>query len=133
MDTQQKQNQLFIQLVAMFHIAGMQQMGKIKHPVTDKIERNLEAAQNSIDLLDMLKEKTRGNLGAEEEKMLDQILQELKLNFVDERAKPAQETDEKKEGGTEDGESKGEDKEGSRGEDKEENKGEDKEEGEKTA
>jgi len=100
MDTKQKQNQLFIQLVAMFHIAGMQQMGKIKHPVTDKIERNLEAAQNSIDLLDMLKEKTRGNLSEEEEKMLDQILQELKLNFVDETAKPAQENNEKKEAGT---------------------------------
>jgi len=98
MDTQQKQNQLFIQLVTMFHVAAMQQMGKIKHPVTDKIERNLPAAQNSIDLLDMVKEKTRGNLSHEEEKWLEHVLQELKLNYVDEAAKPAPEAGEQEEG-----------------------------------
>ncbi|MCK5571910.1 MAG: DUF1844 domain-containing protein [Bacteroidetes bacterium] len=92
MDTQQKNHALFTQVVAMFHVAAMQQMGKIKHPVTDKIERNLEGAQNSIDLLDMLKEKTKGNLDDEERKMLGQVLQELKLNYIDESSKPASES-----------------------------------------
>jgi hypothetical protein len=110
MDTQEKQSQLFVQLAAMFHVAGMQQMGKIKHPVTDKIERNLEAAQNSIDLLDMLKSKTRGNLSGEEEKMLDQIIQDLKLNFVEEAAKPAPDTGRPEESGAEEDSANGEGK-----------------------
>jgi hypothetical protein len=79
---------MFVSLVTMFHLAAMQQMGKIKNPLTDSIERNLEAARESIDLLEMLRSKTRGNLSAEETRMLEQVLQELRLNFVDESSKP---------------------------------------------
>ncbi len=59
-------------------------MGKLKHPVTDKIERNLELAKISIDTLDMLKIKTKGNLSEYEVKFLDEVIRELKLNYVDE-------------------------------------------------
>jgi len=59
-------------------------MGKLKHPVTDKIERNLELAKISIDTLDMLKVKTKGNLSEYEEKFLDEVIRELKLNYVEE-------------------------------------------------
>jgi len=79
----------FSQLVLMFHAAAMQQMGKTKNPLLDKIERDLAAAQGSIDLLDMLKEKTKGNLTPDEERLITGILKELKLNFVDEMNKPA--------------------------------------------
>jgi uncharacterized protein YjaG (DUF416 family) len=58
----------------------------MKSPVTDKIERNLEQAQISIDLLDMLEAKTHGNLTENETKLLKSVIQELKLNFVDESA-----------------------------------------------
>jgi len=78
---------LFGQLVAMLHFAAMQQMGKIKNPMTETIERNLEGARHAIDTLDMLQARTRGNLTAEEEQFLKQMLQELKLNYVDEVAK----------------------------------------------
>jgi hypothetical protein len=88
MNTTEKNQLLFMQLVAMFHFAAMQQMGKVKNPVTDAIERDLSAAQGSIDVLDMLKEKTRGHLALEEERFLTQVLQELKLNYVDESSKP---------------------------------------------
>ena len=88
MDTAQQHEIMFTQLVLMFHTAAMQQMGKLKNPMTDKIERNLEAAKNSIDLLDMLKEKTRGNLSDDESRLLRQVVQELKLNFVDEKNRP---------------------------------------------
>lgn len=79
---------MFTQLVAMFHAATMQQLGKIKNPMTDAIERNLDAARNSIDILAMLQAKTRGNLSADEERFLKQVLQELRLNYVDESQKP---------------------------------------------
>ncbi len=88
MEDKQKQEIMFTQLVLMFHTAAMQQMGKLKSPLTDTLERNLEAAQNSIDLLDMLREKTKGNLSAEESRLLLQVIQELKLNYVDEAGKP---------------------------------------------
>ena len=88
MNTQEKYQLYFTQLVVMFHAATMQQLGKVKNPLTDKIDRDLAAAQSSIDMLDMLKEKTRGNLSGDEERFLSQILQELKLNYVDESNKP---------------------------------------------
>ena len=85
MDSAKKYQLLFTQLIVMFHAATMQQLGKVKHPVTDKIEKNLEAAENTIDILDMLQAKTKGNLAADEEMLLTQILQELKLVFVQEK------------------------------------------------
>jgi len=90
-----KNKVLFTQLVVMLHGAAMQQMGKIKNPLTDKIERDLTQAQFSIDMLDMMKEKMKGNLSPEEERFLQSILQELKLNYVDEVSKDQQQSQEK--------------------------------------
>jgi len=87
MERQEMYAALFGQLVAMLHFAAMQQMGKIKNPMTDTIERNLEGARHTIDTLDMLEARTRGNLTPEEEQFLRQMLKELKLNYVDEMAK----------------------------------------------
>lgn len=75
---------MFIQLVMQNQQIAIMSMGKLKHPVTDKIERNLELAKISIDTLDMLKVKTKGNLSEYEEKYLDEVIRELKLNYVDE-------------------------------------------------
>jgi hypothetical protein len=97
MESSEKNQALFAQLIMMLHGAAMQHMGKIKNPLTDKIERDLMQAQFSIDMLDMIQGKTRGNLGPEEERFLQSLLQELKLNYVDEMNKdqknqPQQET-----------------------------------------
>ena len=77
-------NILFMQLVIQNQQIAMMAMGKIKNPVTDKIERNLEHAKVYIDSLDMLMAKTKGNLSEYEEKFLTETLKELKLNYVDE-------------------------------------------------
>jgi hypothetical protein len=87
MDNNEKQQFYFSQLVLMFHTATMHQLGKIKNPMTGAIERDLAAAQNSIDVLDMLKEKTKGNLSEQEARLLSTVIQELKLNYVDEANK----------------------------------------------
>jgi hypothetical protein len=97
MDEKQKNEIMFTQLVLMFHTAAMQQLGKLKNPLAGTLERNLEAAQTSIDLLEMLKEKTQGHLSANESRLLLQVLQELKLNYVDEAAKPEPPAEEKTE------------------------------------
>lgn len=88
---EQKQQALFMQLVLMFHQATWQQLGKIPNPMTNKVERDLEQARMSIDLLDMLKARTQGNLSEDESRMLEQVLRELKLNFVDELDKEKKE------------------------------------------
>lgn len=78
---------LFGGLVTMFQTAALQQMGKVQNPVTQKIERDLEQAQMSIDMLEMLKTKTAGNLKKEEDEYLNGVLRDLRLNFVDEQKK----------------------------------------------
>lgn len=88
MDQKEKDQVLFAQVVLMFHNLAMSQMGKIKNPMTDKVERDLAGAQSTIDILDMLKERTRGNLSQEEDGFLTNMLRDLKLNYVDEANKP---------------------------------------------
>jgi hypothetical protein len=66
-------------------------MGKIKNPATDKLEKDLMQAQLSIDIIDMMKEKTEGNLNDDEKKFLDNMIAQLKLNYVDEVEKDKKE------------------------------------------
>ncbi len=82
--TDPNHNILFMQLIIQNQQIAMMAMGKIKNPVTDKIDRNLEHAKLYIDTLDMLQAKTKGNLSEYEEKLLTETLKELKLNYVDE-------------------------------------------------
>ncbi len=91
----QKNEILFLQLIMTFETAAWQQMGKIKNPLTDKIERDLNQAQLSIDMLDMIKAKTLGNLTDNEVRVLDKAVSELKLNFVDELEKERKEREKK--------------------------------------
>jgi hypothetical protein len=93
---EEKNTSLLFSLIMTFQAAAMQQMGKLKNPISDKIERDLQQAQLSIDILDMLEEKTKGNLSDDESRFLKGILQELKLNYVDESTKEQQSTDKEK-------------------------------------
>lgn len=74
---------LFSNLVIMLSSSAMQQLGKLVNPATGKAEVNLEGAQVTIDMLSMLRDRTKGNLLAEEEKMLGDILSSLQLNYVE--------------------------------------------------
>ena len=78
---------LFTQLVLSFQAAAWQQMGKVPSVVSGKVERSLETAKFSIDMLGMLEEKTKGNLSEEELKFLRHILFELRMNFLEEQKK----------------------------------------------
>jgi hypothetical protein len=80
-----------MQLVAMFQMAAMQQMGKLANPVTNEIERDLDQARASIDMIETLKRKTEGNRSAGETEFLDKVLFELHMNFVDESGRAAAE------------------------------------------
>ena len=75
---------LFLQLVSMFQVAAMQQLGKIVNPVSNEVDRDLDQAKFSIDVLDALKEKTLGNLSKRENEYLEKVLFELHMNYVNE-------------------------------------------------
>jgi len=79
---------LFVSLVAMFQGAAIQQMGKLINPMTGKVERDLEQAKLSIDILGMLEAKTKGNLTEDEQRLLSHALFELRMNYLDEVNKP---------------------------------------------
>ena len=92
----EKNDQLFMQLIYMFHTSAMQGLGKIADP-TGQVNRNLEYVSQTIDIMEMLKVKVKGNISEDIEKMLDGMLSELKLNYVDEKAKPEVKEETKKE------------------------------------
>ena len=79
-------------IVSLAHTAAVH-FGDVPDPVSGQtIEANLPAAQQMIDILSLLEEKTRGNLTAEERNLLDQILYELRLRYVEaSKQTPAQE------------------------------------------
>lgn len=89
----------FVQLVLMFQTAAMQQMGKIQNPITKEMERDLNQAKLSVDMLEMIQQKTKGNLSESEKKFLDHVLFELRMNYVDEvnKDKPEKKEEGKKE------------------------------------
>jgi len=87
------ERELFIGLVQSFQAAAMQQMGKVMNPFTEKIERDMAHAKMSIEMLEMLRTRTSGNLTGQEARFLNHVLTELRLNFVAEidrdKAEPA--------------------------------------------
>jgi hypothetical protein len=74
---------LFVNLTLMLSTWAMQQMGKLVNPATGKAETDLGAAQFTIDLLDMIKLKTKGNLDPDETRLLNETLSTLQINFVE--------------------------------------------------
>jgi hypothetical protein len=62
-------------------------LGEAEHPDTGTLEKNLSLARQTIDLLGMLEEKTRGNLTGDEERLIGQILFDLRMRYV-EQSKP---------------------------------------------
>lgn len=58
-------------------------LGEAPNPETGQAEKNLPMAQQTLDLLGLLKLKTQGNLTPEEQKLFDELLADLRLRFVD--------------------------------------------------
>jgi hypothetical protein len=59
-------------------------LGDVANPETGaRTEPNLEGASQMIEILSLLEEKTKGNLSAEERQVLEQVLYELRMRFVE--------------------------------------------------
>lgn len=77
----------FVSLILSLQAAAMHQMGKTVNPMTGQLDRQLERANESIQMLEMIERKTKGNLDADETRLLSHVLYELRLNYVDELKK----------------------------------------------
>ncbi len=82
MNPTEAQEFLFMQLVYQNQQLGLMGLGKLKNPITNKEEKNLEQAKLAIDMLDMILVKTKGNLTEREEHFLQDVTRELKLGYV---------------------------------------------------
>ncbi len=62
-------------------------LGEIANPLTGKHEKDLDQAKYTIDMLEVLKEKTKGNVTEDERKMLDSLIFELRMRYVNSAGK----------------------------------------------
>jgi len=72
----------FANLIFSFSTSVLIQLGEIQDPVTQKSDKNLPLAKQTIDLIGMLKEKTKGHLTPEEEKLIETVLYDLRMRYV---------------------------------------------------
>ena len=94
------EEQLFDNLISSLIHSVWISLGKIKNPMSDKIERNLFAASMNIDMLDMLYKRMDGNLSEKEESYLSHILSEIKMNYIEEKKRGDDLPEDKKEENT---------------------------------
>jgi len=78
-----RQQILFLSLVQSLVSSAWIHLGKMKNPVTGTNSIELEEASMSIDMLEMLHNRTQGNLSDDEKRFLENALSDLKINFVE--------------------------------------------------
>jgi hypothetical protein len=72
----------FTNLILSISTSALIQLGEIEDPVSKAPSQNLPLAKQTIDLIGMLQEKTKGNLTSEEEKILEHVLYDLRMRYV---------------------------------------------------
>jgi hypothetical protein len=78
---------LFQNLVVNLARQAAANLGASRHPLTGQIEVDLEGAQQMIELLEALREKTHGNLTAEETDLIEGLIGDLQMQYVAVRSK----------------------------------------------
>ncbi|CAN5372067.1 DUF1844 domain-containing protein [soil metagenome] len=78
----------FATFILSLNHSAMMHLGEAPHPEDERVEINLPLAKQTIDLLGLLEERTKGNLTGEEERLMTQLLFDLRLRYV-ERSKAA--------------------------------------------
>jgi hypothetical protein len=83
-DQVSKHDQVLLALVLNLQSVAMVQLGKVTNPVSGAIERDLDAARGTIDILEMFKNKCRTDTAAPVLRLLDQAVMDLQMNYLDE-------------------------------------------------
>ena len=72
----------FSNFVLSLATSALVHMGEVKDPALEGVEKNLPMSKHTIDALDMIKEKTKGNLDEKELKLLENVLYELRMRYM---------------------------------------------------
>jgi hypothetical protein len=72
----------FATFVYSLSTSALVHLGEIPEPITEKMDKNLPLAKQTIDILGILQEKTKGNLTQEEENLLNNFLYDLRMRYV---------------------------------------------------
>jgi hypothetical protein len=72
----------FANFILSLSTSALIQLGVIQDPATKQVTKYLPLAKQTIDLIGMLKEKTKGNLNPEEENLIEYILYDLRMRYV---------------------------------------------------
>jgi len=72
----------FASFIFSLSTSALMHLGELSDPLTQKREKNLPLAKQTIDILGILKEKTKGNLTPEEEKLMENLLTDLRWRYV---------------------------------------------------
>jgi len=72
----------FVSFIFSISTSALIQLGEIEDPFTQKKSKNIPAAKQTIDLIGMLREKTKGNLTPDEDKFTEQVLFDLRMRYV---------------------------------------------------
>ncbi|MBU0639628.1 MAG: DUF1844 domain-containing protein [Planctomycetes bacterium] len=72
----------FAELVNLIAMQAMVGLGMVASPTGERLPANFELAKHFIDMLQALEDKTKGNLDDDEKKMMDQILYELRMRYI---------------------------------------------------
>jgi hypothetical protein len=72
----------FASFILSLATSAMANLGEVPDPETGQLNENLEAAQQMIDILTMLEQKTKGNLEPDEDNLLENLLYELRMKFL---------------------------------------------------
>lgn len=84
-----KHDHVLMGLVFSLQHAAMVQLGKLQDPLSGGVARDLDQARATIDILEMLKVKCRAGTPEDLQRLLDQTVLNLQLNYMDELKKPA--------------------------------------------
>ncbi|MEO1992066.1 MAG: DUF1844 domain-containing protein [Pirellulales bacterium] len=70
-------------LIQTLFTQALMALGRVPNPITQKTLTNLDTAKHFIDTLDMIKEKTSGNLTEEESKLLEEVQHQLRMMWME--------------------------------------------------
>ena len=74
----------FASFVLTLSSSALLHFGEFPDPVSGRRERNLDMAKQTIDILGVLRDKTRGNLSTDEEQLMESLLHDLRIKYVEE-------------------------------------------------
>ncbi len=90
-ENRQYRRELFIKLLLMLRAGALQQLGQLTNPITGEKKVDMELARETIDMLDLIREKTAGNLSEPENEMINNLISEMQVAYVEVSTKGADE------------------------------------------